>query len=67
MPRARLLRQRLLALFAVALLLLFSPIVLLFESAGTWLGVPVVILYLFGVWGGVIAMAAWLLTRSSDW
>ncbi len=67
MPRSRLLRQRLLALFAVALLLLFSPFVLLFEAAGAWLGVPGLFVYLFGVWGGVIAVAAWILSRASDW
>lgn len=48
------------------MLLLFSPLVMQFETLGRWLGVPVLFIYLFGVWGGVIAVAAWIISRSSD-
>ncbi|MEY6433284.1 hypothetical protein ABC977_12815 [Thioalkalicoccus limnaeus] len=66
MPRARLLRQRLLSLFLAALLLLFSPLVLQFQGLGNWFGVPILALYLFGVWGLIIVVAAWIVSRSRD-
>lgn len=66
MPRANLLRQRLLTLFLLALLALFSPLVVQFESVPAWLGVPALYLYLFGVWAVVIAAAAWIVSRGRD-
>lgn len=66
MPRSTLLRQRLLTLFLLALLTLFSPLVALTESARAWLGIPALYLYLFGVWAAVIAVAAWLVSRGRD-
>ncbi|TVQ87990.1 MAG: hypothetical protein EA400_09860 [Chromatiaceae bacterium] len=58
MPRARLLRQRLLTLFLLGLLLLFSPLVLYLEGAGDWLGIPLLYVYLFAVWALIILLAA---------
>ena len=66
MPRAALQRQRLLALFLAAMMLLFSPLILQFEALGLWLGVPVLLIYVFGVWGLVIALAAWIIGRGTD-
>ncbi len=66
MPRATLLRQRLLTLFLVGLLLLFSPLVLHFENLGRWLGIPILLIYLFTAWALVIAIAAWILARYRD-
>ncbi|MBK1702647.1 hypothetical protein [Thiococcus pfennigii] len=66
MPHTRLLHKRLLAVFLAALLLLFSPLVLPLEGAGRWFGIPVLFIYLFAVWGGVIAAAAWVLSRLGD-
>ena len=66
MPRATLLRQRLLTLFLLALLAFFSPLVAQFESVRAWLGIPALYLYLFGVWAAVIAAAAWLVSRGRD-
>jgi hypothetical protein len=66
MPRATLTRQRLLTLFLGALLALFSPLVTRIEHAGAWLGIPVLYLYLFGIWGLAIAIAAWIVSRGRD-
>ncbi len=66
MTRATLVRQRLLSLFLAGLLLFFSPLVLQFEALGRWLKVPILLIYLFLAWAAVIAMAAWILSRSRD-
>jgi len=66
MPRATLLRQRLLTLFLVAVLALFSPLAVQLEPGGVWLGIPTLYLYLFVVWAAVIAVAAWILSRGRD-
>jgi Ca2+/Na+ antiporter len=64
MPRATLVRQRLLVLFLAGLLLLFSPLALRFETLGRWQGIPILVLYLFFVWAAIIAVATWILSRS---
>jgi hypothetical protein len=66
MPRATLTRQRLLTLFLGALLALFSPLVAEIEPLRRWLGIPALYLYLFGVWGLAIALAAWIVSRGRD-
>ncbi|WP_295408711.1 hypothetical protein [uncultured Thiocystis sp.] len=66
MTRATLVRQRLLTLFLAGLLLFFSPLALQFETPGRWLGVPPLPLYLFTAWAALIALAAWILSRSGD-
>jgi hypothetical protein len=66
MPRANLLRQRLLALFLAALFAFFSPLVAQFEEVSDGFGVPALYLYLFGVWALVIAAAAWICSRRRD-
>jgi hypothetical protein len=66
MPRSTLFRQRLLALFLAAVLLLFSPLAMQPESWERWLGLPPLFLYLYGVWAGVIALAAWIVIRNRD-
>jgi hypothetical protein len=66
MPRSTLFRQRLLTLFLIALLLLFSPLAMRPESWEDWLGLPPLLLYLYGVWAGVIALAAWIAIRGRD-
>jgi hypothetical protein len=65
-PRANLLRQRLLVLFLLALFALFSPLVGRGELAPGLLGLPGLYVYLFGVWGAVIAAAAWIVSRGRD-
>ena len=66
MPRATLLRQRLLALFLLALLAFFSPLPVRFESVPDLRGIPALYLYLFGAWALVIAAAAWVCSRGRD-
>lgn len=66
MTRATLVRQRLLTLFLAGLLLLYSPLALQFEALGRWLGVPLLLIYLFLAWAAVIALAAGILSRSRD-
>jgi hypothetical protein len=57
MPNASLLRQRLAVLFLAGMLLWFSPLLSRVEQAGSWLGVPLLYLYLYGVWALLIALA----------
>lgn len=66
MPRATLLRQRLLVSFLAALFAFFSPLPGHFASAPDLLGIPALYLYLFGVWALAIALAAWLCSRGPD-
>ena len=64
-PAARpvLLRQRLAVVFLAGLLLWFSPLVPRLEEAGSWQGLPILYLYLFGVWLSLILLAALVLAR----
>jgi hypothetical protein len=66
MPRASLLRQRLLALFLAALLAFYSPVTARFDAVPPWLGIPALYLYLFGAWVLVIAVAAWVCSRGRE-
>ena len=54
-------RQRLAALGLLGVPLLTYPILSLPE--GSVFGMPASYLYLFGVWGGLIALAAWVAER----
>ncbi len=51
-------RQRLAGVFLLGLLLLFSPVLTLFDKAVEWAGIPISYLYLFGVWLILIVLAA---------
>lgn len=64
--RSALTVQRFVLLFLLGLLLLFSPLILLFQRADTVLGIPVMYLYLLGIWAGLIAATAWLLHADTD-
>lgn len=61
MKRASPTRQRLAALGLLGLPLLTFPILSL--PGGQWLGLPASYVYLFGVWSGLIALAAWVAER----
>lgn len=54
--------RRLAALFAVGAAALFPPLLGAFNRPGSFLGIPVLPLYLFSVWGALV-LAGWLLTR----
>lgn len=51
-------RQRLFASALAGLVLLSFPLVGL--PAGEWFGLPAGVVYLFAVWSGLIALAAWI-------
>jgi len=59
--RASPVRQRLAALALLGVPLLTYPLLSL--PGGTWLGMPASYLYVFGVWAGLIALAAWVAER----
>lgn len=54
--------RRLAALFAVGVLLLFPPLLGIFNRPGSLLGVPILPLYLFTVWGALL-LTGWLASR----
>ena len=64
--RKGLLHQRLIALFAVAMLLFNFPLLVLWDRSTSVLGMPLFPLALFAVWALLIAALAWLLERSAD-
>lgn len=66
MRRTTLTRQRLAALFFAALLLLFSPVVMLFDRPVAPFGTPLLYLYLFGVWALIIGLSAWILSLDGE-
>jgi hypothetical protein len=53
-------KQRLVAVFLCGVLLLYSPVISLFDRASLCLDVPVLYLYLFTVWGVLVAVMAWI-------
>lgn len=61
MKRANPTRQRLAALGLLGVPLLTYPLLSL--PGGEWAGIPATYLYLFGVWAGLIALAAWVAER----
>ena len=64
--RRSLLQQRLLGLFALALMLFNFPLLALWDRDATLLGLPLFPLALFIVWALLIAALAWLMERSPD-
>lgn len=47
----------------VGVLLLLSPLVSLFKDAGSVFGIPMAVLYVFGVWVALIVVAVLLARR----
>jgi hypothetical protein len=64
--RASLLQQRLLGLFALALLLFNFPLLALWDRDATLLGVPLFPAALFVLWALLIAALAALMERAPD-
>jgi hypothetical protein len=60
MRRSVLTRQRLAAVFLAGLLLFNYPLIALFDRPVEWLGIPLLYLYVFGVWAGLIGAMAWI-------
>ncbi len=61
MKRANPTRQRLAALGLLGVPMLTYPLLSL--PGGTFGGIPATYLYLFGVWAGLIVLAAWVAER----
>ena len=57
--------RRLAALFAVGVVALYPPLLLAFNHPYTFLGFPILPLYLFAVWT-VLVLVAWVLSRGDD-
>jgi hypothetical protein len=51
-------RDRLVAAFLLGVALFMPPIIPLFDSSALVAGVPLLYLYLFGAWGGLILILA---------
>lgn len=60
MRQSALMKQRLVAVFLGGVFLLYSPVLSLFDQVRLWVGVPVLYLYLFTVWGILVALMAWI-------
>jgi hypothetical protein len=58
MHRSILTRQRLAGIFLMGIVLLYSPALTLFDRVLEWAGIPVIYLYLFGVWLLIVVLAA---------
>ena len=50
--------QRLVGVFLISVLLLYSPTLTLFDRAAEWGGFPVSYLYLFGAWFLLVVLVA---------
>ncbi len=57
--------HRLAALFAVGLLALFPPLLGAFNRPGSFLGIPILPLYLFTAWTALVLLG-WLLSRGGN-
>jgi hypothetical protein len=57
--------HRLAALFVAGIVALFPPLLGAFNRPGSFLGIPILPLYLFTVWC-VLVLLGWLLTRGDE-
>jgi hypothetical protein len=57
--------HRLAALFVVGIAALFPPLLGAFNRPGSFLGIPILPLYLFTAWC-VLVLLGWLLTRGDE-
>jgi hypothetical protein len=62
----RLLHQRLVALFVLALLVFNYPLIALWDHEATVLGLPLFPAALFGLWALLIVALAWLLESGGN-
>ncbi len=57
--------QRLVAVFIAGLLLLNHPLLTLFDRPVSLFGLPLLHVYLFTVWAGLVAAVAWIVERGA--
>lgn len=55
--------EKLLVVFVVFLLLFNYPLLSIVDRREVWLGLPILYLYLFLVWGGIILTLWWIVRR----
>lgn len=55
--------QKLVAAFLLGAVLFNYPILSLFNRAASAFGIPVLYVYIFLAWGGLIALVAWIAER----
>jgi hypothetical protein len=61
-------KDLLVALFALGVILLSWPFLTVANGSGAVLGIPILVLYLFLVWAGIIAVLFWLTGgRDTSW
>ncbi len=61
-------KDLLVALFALGVVLLSWPFLTVVNGPAVVLGIPVLVLYLFAVWAGIIAVLFWLTGgRDTSW
>ena len=61
-------KDLLVALFALGVVLLSWPFLIVVNRPDAVLGIPVLVLYLFAVWAGIIAVLFWLTGgRDAGW
>jgi hypothetical protein len=63
MPRDKGRGQQLLALFCLGVVLLSYPMLAIFNHSLLEAGIPLLVIYLFGVWAALIGATAWLIER----
>ncbi len=63
MIKATLMGQRLVAVFVLGCVLANFPVLSIFDAGEAWLGVPLLYLYVFGLWAAVILLMAWIVER----
>jgi hypothetical protein len=55
--------KRLIAVFLLGLVLLNFPMLAVVDAGRSWFGLPPLVLYLFGVWAGLIVLLALIVER----
>lgn len=63
MIRATLTGQRLVALFLLGWVAMNYPVLAIFDIHEWVAGIPVLYLYVFGAWAGLIVLMAWIIER----
>lgn len=63
MRRPNVTTEWLIAAFMLGAVFFDYPILSLFNKEGSVLGIPVLYVYIFVAWGGLIGLAAWILRR----
>nr|WP_216820021.1 hypothetical protein [Zoogloea sp. LCSB751] len=61
--KATLTGQRLVALFLFGWVIVNYPVLAIFDVQASLAGIPILYLYVFGVWAALIALMAWVIER----